>query len=315
MRIDSTAIREKVRRDYDKAVRSLEKARGELERFQTQDQPAYSRWFNTTFGALLTELREITQKLEAQREIVFQVESEAFMTGCSDYEAYERVMWERAHPEEAAARQKEDSFAEDFEDFLSGFAEQFEEMFGRMRDGDEPWPDEEPCVNPAPPPQAVPPRLKGLYRTLVRLLHPDAQGQMTAQKKEWWHEVQAAYEKGDVERLQVILTLCEIEEKGSTTGTSVSLILRITREMRSSLRRLNAQLRRFRQEPAWNFSALTDYCVLAERVGMSLRRELAEARRQLSAHEKTLKLWAERTRMPRRRSPRRRMRLDSECPF
>lgn len=315
MRIDSTAFREKVGRDYDKALRGLEKARAELERFETRDQPAYSRWLNTKFGGLLTELREITQKLQSQRELVLQVETEAYLEGCSIYKAYERVMWARAHPEQAAEKEPTDTFEDEFQDFFGAFTEEFEKMFGGEREGGESSPFDEPCDNPAPRARTAPPRLKELYRALVRLLHPDTQEQMTRQKKEWWHEVQAAYEQGDAERLQVILTLCEIEEKGSTAGTSVSLIMRITREMKSSLRRLNAQLRRCRQEPAWNFSALTDRCHIAERVGMSLRRELAEAKRMLSRFETMLNEWAEQARRPGRRGRRCRVRLDPECPF
>jgi hypothetical protein len=51
---------------------------------------------------------------------------------------------------------------------------------------------------------------------------------MTAQKTEWWHQAQAAYEAGDAEQLEVILTLCEIGESGTTAHTSASLLQRIT---------------------------------------------------------------------------------------
>jgi hypothetical protein len=71
-------------------------------------------------------------------------------------------------------------------------------------------------------------RLKELYRSVVRRLHPDSQREMTAQKTEWWHQAQMAYEAGDVEQLEVILTLCEIGDSGTTANTSASLLQRIT---------------------------------------------------------------------------------------
>jgi hypothetical protein len=40
------------------------------------------------FGALLTELRELNQKMTADGELIFQVENEAMFSGCSDARAY-----------------------------------------------------------------------------------------------------------------------------------------------------------------------------------------------------------------------------------
>ena len=61
---------------------------------------------------------------------------------------------------------------------------------------------------------------------------------MTAQKSEWWHQAQAAYEAGDLEQLEVILTLCEIGDSGTTAHTSASLLQRITAKLKSSLREI-----------------------------------------------------------------------------
>lgn len=319
MQINSAPIREKARHDYAKALRELEAAREAVERFETQDRPAYSRWYNRQFGALLTELRELQQKIHSQGELIDEVESESFISECSLARAYERVMWRRAHPEEAAAeaaraeaREKESDgpFGSDFEAFFSEFAEEFERMF---TGGGQPG--EPPPFSSAPPgARKAPARLKELYRALARQLHPDVQEQMTPQKREWWHQVQEAYEQGDVERLQVILTLCEIEEQGSTASTSVSLLMRITRELKSSLRALKGQLRRFRQDPAWNFSSAGGRPEMDARVQRALQHELTQARRVLAAIEGQLKAWAEQSRMSPRR-PRRRGRLQPEFPF
>src|ERR1017187_6369352 len=50
-----------------------------------------------------------------------------------------------------------------------------------------------PSARPAAPVLAGK-RLKELYRAVVRRLHPDSQQEMTAQKTEWGHHAQAAYE-------------------------------------------------------------------------------------------------------------------------
>jgi hypothetical protein len=48
--------------------------------------------------------------------------------------------------------------------------------------------------------------LKAHYRHICRLLHPDLRGGETALFKRYWHEVQRAYRRADVELLESLLT-------------------------------------------------------------------------------------------------------------
>ena len=103
---------------------------------------------------------------------------------------------------------------------MEGF---FKELFGEFGPGERPRDQRTRRAGPStesggPAHQVA--RLKELYRAVVRRLHPDRQREMTVQKTEWWHQAQAAYEAGDVEQLEVILTLCEIGESGTTAHTS-----------------------------------------------------------------------------------------------
>src|ERR1019366_1675929 len=136
-----------------------------------------------------------------------------------------------------------------------------------------------PSARPAAPVLAAK-RLKELYRAVVRRLHPDSQREMMAQKTEWWHQAQAAFEAGDAEQLEVILTLCEIGESGTTAHTSASLLQRITAQLKSSLREIKRQITQRRCEPAWNFSGRTDHAVMADQVRRELTGELMRMRRQ-----------------------------------
>ena len=88
-------------------------------------------------------------------------------------------------------------------------------------------------------------------------MHPDTQLEMTAQKLEWWHQAQAAYEAGDLEQLEVILTLCEIGDSGTTAHTSASLLQRITAKLKSSLREIKRQINaKQKQSPVSALSVL-----------------------------------------------------------
>jgi hypothetical protein len=171
-----------------------------------------------------------------------------------------------------------------------------------------------PSARPAEPAHAAK-RLKELYRAVVRRLHPDSQQEMTAQKTEWWHQAQAAYGAGDAEQLEVMLTLCEIGETGTTAHTSASLLQRITAQLKSSSREIQRQLRAKRREPAWNFSGRTDHAAMAGQVGRELVGELMAMRQRWMETQDLLAKWkaaADRLKPLRPRKTRPRFR---DCPF
>jgi len=147
-------------------------------------------------------------------------------------------------------------------------------------------------------------RLKELYRAVVRQLHPDSQRDMTAQKTEWWYQAQAAYEAGDVEQLEVILTLCEIGDSGTTAHTSASLLQRITAQLKNSLREIKRQITGQRRDPAWNFSRRADLDALAVQTRHTLMDDLQRMRYQCRTIQEMIARWqiaAERLNQPRRR--------------
>ena len=319
VRVDGTGIRKKIKKDYEKALRDLDNSRRVLDQFQQTDQPQFTRWLNSHFGALLTELRELHLKMAADEAIVFMVQNEVMFGGGSYARAFKRVMELRDNPEPPppppppGGERGRDPFGagpdwgnpDDPDDPLKAI---FEEMFGEELGPDErPW--EEPGRQAGQHPQAAAPahvskRLKELYRAVVRRLHPDSQREMTAQKTEWWHQAQAAYEAGDAEQLEVILTLCEIGESGTTAHTSASLLQRITAQLKSSLREIKRQITQRRREPAWNFSGRTDHTALAEQVRRELMGELMMMRRRWMDTQELIAKWkaaAERLKPSRRR--------------
>lgn len=326
--VDGTAARKKVKKDYDKARRDLENSRQQLDQFHQADQPQYTQWLNSHFGALLTELRELSQKLAVDEALVYLVESEVFLGGGSYARAYQRVIAARDNPEPPPpAGDPSDGNREraggrpEFADFdaFAGEEELLEDLFNSIFG--EPGPGTRPsrasgAKSGAPggfhPEAAAPPpgsaRLKELYRALVRLLHPDTQQDMTAQRTEWWHQAQAAYEAGDVEQLEVILTLCEISQSGTTLHTSASLLQRITAQMRSSLREIKRQMAARRRDPAWGFSRRADHEVLELQTRRLMTSDLQQLRERSQAAQNLIAEWkaaAERLKPARPRKARR----------
>ena len=316
VRVDGASIRKKIKKDYEKALRDLDNSRRVLDQFHQSDQPQFSRWLNSHFGALLTELRELNLKMAADDEIVFMVQNEAMFGGGSYARAYKRVMdlrdnheppppppggeWGRNPSGVGPDRVNPDDEEDPMEEF-------FKALHDRFGSDEGPW--EEPGRQAGPHPHAAAPahaskRLKELYRAVVRRLHPDSQREMTAQKTEWWHQAQAAYEAGDAEQLEVILTLCEIGESGTTAHTSASLLQRITAQLKSSLREIRRQITQRRREPAWNFSERKDHVAMADQVGRELRGELMAMRRRWLDTQELIAKWkaqAEKLKPSRRR--------------
>jgi hypothetical protein len=328
--VDGTAARKKVKKEYDKARRDLENSRQQLDQFHQADLPQFTQWLNSHFGALLTELRELSQKLAADEALVYLVESEVFMGGGSYARAYKRVIEARDNPKpppppppdgEPSDREREPFGGRpEFEDFDEFTGEEdpleafFNSIFGEAgphkHQGKRPGEKSDPrgdfrAETAKPPPSSA--RLKELYRALVRLLHPDTQAEMTPQKTEWWHQAQAAYEAGDVEQLEVILTLCEISASGTTVHTSASLLQRITAQMRSSLRGIKRQIAERRRDPAWGFSRKADHEVLELQTRQALTADLQQLRNRAQATQRLIAEWkaaAERVKPPRRRKAR-----------
>jgi len=320
VRVDGTGIWKKIKKDYEKALRDLENSRRQLDQFHQTDLPQFTRWLNNHFGVLLTELRELNQKMAADAELIFQVENEAMFSGCSDARAYQRVMELRDNPEPPRPRvpgggeadgerdpigsRPESGTDEAEEDTMEEFMNEFFRKFGPgARPQDHHGPRNGQPTESAAPAHASK-RLKELYRAVVRRLHPDSQREMTAQKTEWWHQAQTAYEAGDVEQLEVILTLSEIGDSGTPANTSASLLQRITAQLKNSLREIKRQITGQRRDPAWNFSRRTDHDALVVQTRHSLMADLERMRYQCRMIQEMIARWkaaAERLKQPRRR--------------
>src|ERR1051325_2003862 len=128
--IDGEPIRKKVRRDYERARRDLEASRAEAERFENEDKPQFSRWLSANFGATLTEIRELQEKLFQAQALVNEVQQEFYYGNYRSISgAYKKVIRRREKPEEFE-RELEEEQAEAEE--LRGL---FEEVWAEMGGG------------------------------------------------------------------------------------------------------------------------------------------------------------------------------------
>ncbi len=304
--VDGRNIRKKIRKDYEKTLGEHKRSQRILDQFLQADQPRYERWRSSHFGALLTEIRELAAKLQAEATIVDWVHREAFLSGISEARAYKNLMETQNHfksPPKTSDDEGDDdrqdplnadSGPEDEFDWQDPLRSLFEQLFGFADSEEKSQGTRDFPFTPLPALEQVKQassRVKELYRAVVRRLHPDKQREMTAQKIELWHQAQAANQEGDGEQLEVILAICEIDETGATEQTSASLLQRITDQMKSSLRQIKRQVSKHKRDPAWNFSGRTDLEAFALQIQSELTAESIELKRRWMDIHATVERW------------------------
>ena len=300
--VDGEPIRKKARKNYEKLLRDLAKCKAEIERFEAEDHPRFLRWFNATFGSQLTTMRELHQRLSRAKSLVEEVQAEQFYgRHRSMDQAYRKVMRRMEEEENAppppppGANQDGASSTDEEEQFFRDREEAFREFasaFGFELDDDF-------ALSPRKEPERSS-RLKELYRAVVRRLHPDKAGNLSPKEIEWWHQAQGAYEARNEEQLELILTLCEIEDRG-TKETSVSRLGQIVAHFKSSLRALKRRLNDCKRDPAWNFSKVTDHEELRRQGKRTFEAQMKALLVELIHYETLVDKWKAQAAAPRRK--------------
>jgi hypothetical protein len=135
-------------------------------------------------------------------------------------------------------------------------------------------------------------RLKEIYRILVRRLHPDTKEQSSAGVSSLWHEVQAAYEKGDLARLETLLALSDTTSKTVNSNTSLSQMRQVLQELRRSSQAVLRNLSHAKKDMAWNFTQLTDRAPLEKRLKRQLHTDYELQIEAITAADILLEDWA-----------------------
>jgi len=327
--LDQEPLRRHASSECSRAMARLEQARAEWKRFEREDKPAFGRWMAVTFGTLLTRIREIENLLQQKEALVHEVEMEmAFGGARSERSAFARVQKRRdysppvadpcaggpppPHGDEREDPRFSDKDAEEmsefeqellFEELLSvlgmdpdrmsdkQYARMFREFKARVL-GEAP-PEPPPQLQPDPaPPGTEQGRIKEIYRVLVRRLHPDTRAESDPEVSMLWHEVQEAYNGGNLDRLEMLLALTDIQSNTAGEHTSLFQMRSVLAELRGAFNALQRNLRAARKEPAWGFARLADRPALEKRLRRQLQSDLAWHEDQLQRLEALIAGWS-----------------------
>jgi hypothetical protein len=143
---------------------------------------------------------------------------------------------------------------------------------------------------PATPP--ADPRVKELYRLLVRRLHPDLRADGSAAASALWHEVQEAYAATDIAHLEILLALSDIASDRFSDETSVSQMRALLVELERALFALEDSLRQARREDAWDFARAGARGDLRMEVERDLQANLRNRSERLALLQRTIAEWS-----------------------
>jgi len=96
-------------------------------------------------------------------------------------------------------------------------------------------------------------RIKTIYRTLARKLHPDINVELDRKRKDLWHQVQDAYDAKDIDRLETLSAMSEVFDDNAESVESVWSLKNLYEELRDGLRHLQKQINRCNKDFAWSF--------------------------------------------------------------
>src|SRR5204863_3617917 len=105
--VDQTPLRDRVAEECSAAMARLDRVRSGWHHFERKDKPAFARWRAREFGALLSTAREVEERIRDAQTLVHEVEVEMRRIFQDAPSAYQRVMYRRAHPNEAVEEEAE----------------------------------------------------------------------------------------------------------------------------------------------------------------------------------------------------------------
>lgn len=322
------------------ALEELETLRSQWAAYEERDQPAYVAWLWSAFGGTLQEMRELYRQIDEKSSIMDAVEGVAVDLDVSVAEAYaiylerrkeleaelkaQRERQERAEREKEKAERekhgpgaKQGSFDWETGGFGFGSDEGGDEDAGSgkrggpRRGGHGALPGEEDVgsVGAGKARKDLPPEFKSLYRALARQLHPDVSElglPDRARANQLWHQVQEAYEAGDLQRLRALAavagSLAGVGQAGSEPeagagrglpAARISEVIALSRRYRKAARSLEREIHGARRDdPAFGFASAKKTPAVKKQAQRQLQLERQQAQARLDALERELEEWA-----------------------
>ncbi|HYX36731.1 MAG TPA: J domain-containing protein [Oligoflexus sp.] len=294
--VDDQPISLKIWRQYQNALKKLEKLVAELRQFKEADLEHYRLWHEGAFSREIVQLQkaqaaviELTQWLNQIHSYAslcdistarsFQVLTDAKAEGRLK-ELWEDLTREKREKETRAQDRRDERESESFKDMFEEMFDDAAEEFHQERRGHGQTSE---TRAPRGTDESAERSLKALYHQLALKLHPDTNPNQSQDQKQLFQAVQEAYRERDVEALEEIWKKVEGKSEGPFAWKTAPVSDIISRKRALDLRNrdVNTELKMARQHPAWNFSKASRDKIfmnsLIKKIRGALRREQDEA--------------------------------------
>ncbi len=304
--VDARERRDEELRGYHEACRVFDRETKRLKQFEDGDLPDFQRWVDAEFAAEVEELHRVSAAASALRRLLEDVETYAEWKGCSrrvaltvledaQAQGFFAELWADVEAAAAAAEAAEaeaepdDDDDDDDDDYFDRFREAYEERRERDerssgREGDRRGASRATLKDAED--ETAQSYLKVVYRRLVRALHPDFNADPSGEKRELWHEVQDAYEEGDLARLERILTGVAQDASAplNLRAAPIGDVMALRRAVEKSLTRARTKIRELQKHVAWGFrkakGSAARLTKLRREIGRDLAHDMALVRMQ-----------------------------------
>ncbi|QDQ43353.1 hypothetical protein [Methylacidiphilum kamchatkense] len=194
--IDDKQIRQNWQIRYLYLQKELENVQSKLQKFLSVEKPQYTIWLESTFPQETAELKNIELKINDLKQFIFEVELDSLLHNRSVAISYHFLLQKKNKK---------------LSNIVS--ADACADCLPNNEKTDE-IPDNNLKRNSRES------KIKAAFRTIARLLHPDANNSVSPEKMERWYAAQMAYKAKDLELLE---SLCYLEEK-QTEALPIAII-------------------------------------------------------------------------------------------
>jgi hypothetical protein len=280
--VDQGPIRDAALEVYRQAKQEMEELKARLSDFRDKEIPAFRMWMHRELGQTLSRVRELEQRHADESALHAEILRERDRNGGSFHAAWQRVKarreagipepddfinrsWQteqarrkgRAEPASKTDKPRDDEGWENLSDEeFEKMAEAFQAVAHAMAqaEGDQSYiTSARETVERERKRREGGGRLKRLYRRLARMLHPDANTEVSESKRRLWEEVQEAYHSGDATQLELLILRIDSAEEQLSNAASVSLIKDATDQTNVAIAGLKLELLYAEEDPAWGF--------------------------------------------------------------
>lgn len=273
-------VREAQLAAYQEQRAELERLSKTLQRYRETDTPRFSQWVREEFAELIQTSYELGAEVQKLENRVQNVLNYAICAGLDERHAFWALEKARAAGTEEA-------------------------LWNEAMRKDTAPPAQETLAEYAPNANDEPPsRLKSLYRQIVRLLHPDRIADPQAFDRRTWQDVQEAYRRGDLSRLEQLFEAAKVGQAAPSQSAEAPIddLLTMRRDAERAMQSIKAELKRAKANPAWRFHSLLKdkwrLSVLRGQIAEELASDIAELEKKRERCERKLAAWY-RSRPPR----------------